>query len=781
MKKNIFLLSVFMILVACSTKKDAFINRAYQNFTSYYNTLFHGKEALKSELNTKKKEHKDNFYDGYIEVFTQNSLATDTISDAQLNFFGGEFTATPNNKSINLFQKAEEKALKIIEKKSMVLKGVEKNKEVFNAYILLVESRIYQAKLFEALDALNQLYSTMSKDKRIPLAKIYEGLIYSKLKEYSRAEDIFLALDKDANLKKEYRKLLSVYYAENLLYSNRKQEAIEQLDLAMNFNKSREVRSRIAFLKGQILSDLGQKEEARNSFAQAYKYANNFEFEVKAQVEIAKTFNTGDDYEGAKQYLEKISKKGVYTSRKNEFYYALGLMANKAGQKEEAQEFFRKSVKEKALDNTIRGLAYYEIGQSHFEKEDYIRSGAYYDSALAVIEYEPIKGKIKDLSSNIKNISKNYYLVKKNDSILALTKMSKPQRIEFFQKHIEELKQKEEKQRTIAAQKAKENRRVETIDFTTDMPSFANSFNPIKSNKFYFSNTETIAKGSLEFKRIWGNRNLGDNWRVSKNNSISLSEVENKTLGRENVADARRFEVAYYTEKIPADKEAISQLKKERDTASLGLGRMYESYFQNTTLATKTLYELVEQNPEEEVKLQALYLIFSINFEKNPSKAELAKNLILKEFPYTPYAEFVKNPRRKNLEKTNEETKKIYQTAYTLFSEEKFEEAKSVIAKAIEQYPKDALVPKFELLNAFITGKTIGKEVMALQLQQIVFNYEKTKEGHKAKEILEFLNKDEKSETKNKNKQSDRVEEVINTPETIKNTNNESIDIEWEN
>lgn len=33
-------------------------------------------------------------------------------------------------------------------------------------------------------------------------------------------------------------------------------------------------------------------------------------------------------------------------------------------------------------------------------------------------------------------------------------------------------------------------------------------------------------------------------------------------------------------------------------------------------LATKTLYDLVAQKPEDEVKLQALYSIFSMNFEK---------------------------------------------------------------------------------------------------------------------------------------------------------------------
>ena len=70
------------------------------------------------------------------------------------------------------------------------------------------------------------------------------------------------------------------------------------------------IKKQNVFLRGQILANLGKNEEGERKFVTAYKNARNFEFEVKSQVEIAKTFNgKDDDYEGAKEYLEKISKK----------------------------------------------------------------------------------------------------------------------------------------------------------------------------------------------------------------------------------------------------------------------------------------------------------------------------------------------------------------------------------------------------------------------------------------------------------------------------------------
>lgn len=751
-----------MIIGACSTKKNTFVNRTYQGFITHYNAIFNSKEIMKKETDENNKKHQDDFHSGYIDIFKINSLIElaqrNEHSEKVSKFFGVELS-TPS--VISSFNNIETKALKIIDEHSMVFKGEERNKEIFNVYILLAEARLYQGKLNEALEAVNEIHLKMPNDKRLPLAKIYEALIYHKLGNNVRADEILSALDRKPSLKKEYRKLLSVYYAQVLLHTHRKEAAVEQLDTAMKLNTKREIRSRIAYLRGQILSELNRKEEARESFVAAYRYANNFEFEVKTQVEIAKTFDTGDNYDEAKKYLENISKKGTYASRKNEFYYALGLMADKAGKEAEAQEFLQKSIKEKASDPHIRGLTYFELGKSYFKKEDYIRSGAYYDSALAVMTHPATKEKVAELSTNIKNVAKNFYLVKKNDSILALTKMSDNERTAFFQKHINELKEKESK---INAEKEKErkNKGFEN-HFDTSTFSTMAEFSSKKSGKFYFSSQEAMAKGSLEFKKIWGNRSLGDNWRFSRNKTSSLDDVEKEALGRDKTADARRFEVAYYTEKIPTDKEEILNLKKDRDTASLGLGRMYEAYFQNTKLATKTLYDLVDNQPEDEVKLQALYSIFSMNFEKNPSAADRAKAMILSDFPYTPYAEFVKNPRRAQFTQSEESVKAIYQKAYAFFVEEKFEDAKAVIKEAIEQYPKDALIPKFELLNAVITGKTVGRDIMILQLQQIVFNYEKTEEGMKAKALLDYLG--EKKDPlpspilpKNKENDQDRIE-----------------------
>ncbi len=638
---------------------------------------------------------------------------------------------------------AEAKALKAINKYSVIRNGEEKNKQIFDAYMILAQARIYRGKSLEALDALNYVFTRMKDDKRLPLARIYQGLAYDKIKDYHRAHETFAKL-KGEKIDKTYAKLLSIYYAESLLDAGKKEDAAKELDIAFELNSNRKLKSRIAYLRGQVLENMGQNDKARESFAAAYKYANDFEFEVKSQIAIAKTFNGKGDYNGAKNYLENISKKGTYGSRKNEFYYALGLMANKAGKKDEAQQFFRKSLFEKVSDPQIRGLAYYEIGKSYLDKNDYIGAGSYYDSALAVMTYEPSKILLKDQSEYIKKISKNYYLIKKNDSILALAKMDNTQKTEFFSKYIAKLKIKEEKEEQ-ERRRAERNKGFDTGDYSANSV-FANSSNSfedfgVTTKGFYFSNTGTVSKGTSSFKQVWGDRALADNWRFSKK-MATLEDMKNEALGVTSAPNPRRFEPAYYIEQIPTDQAKLSQLKKDRDTASLGLGIMYQNYFTNTPLATKTLYDLVDVKPEEKVMLQALYEIFAMNYEKNPQASEKAKQILLTDYPYTSYAEFARNPKNKSFVKSTEEVENEYKRAYALFESEKFGESKEVIDQTIQKFPKDALVPKLYLLNAFNSGKSSGKEVMILQLEQIALNYSKTPEGIRAKEMLNYLKSD---------------------------------------
>ena len=776
MRKYLLIILAIFSVAACNprTKKKKTKSGPINRFMTFHNTLFNSREAFLAEMESRDKSHIDNFYDPYISVYTtednisdiQNGMSSNAGNDTDMdaprglrsnqNFSGNFSSSQPNKKGATALQITEAKALKTISKYSVLVSGVEKNKKIFDAYMLLAKARMYQGKYLESLDALSYIFNTMSKDKRLPLAKIYQAANYSKMKEYYRADEVFRDLEEDPKIKlsREQLRILKVYQADNFLKWGKKELAAEVLEDAFTYNKNRKTKSRIAFLRGQILAGLGKKSEARESFAAAYKYANSYEFEVKSQIEIAKTFDgKADSYDEAMAYLDKIAKKGTYASRKNELYYASGLVAASATKDSIADSFFRKALKEKQSDPQIRGLTYSELAKKYFAKDDYLTAGIYYDSALAVMSYKPEKDRLTELTANIKKLSKNYYIVKKNDSILALTKMTDAEKRDYFTKYIDKIKQKEAAAE-LEKRKAERSKGFDNSDYnansifannSTDSNSFQNFGINTGGSTFYFANSNNIPRGENAFRQVWGSRTLQDNWRYSAK-AATIEDMKNEALGIANVPDPRRLEPEFYIEKIPTSKQELANLKKQRDTASLGMGRMYENFFGNTKLATKTLYDLVDSKPDEETDLMALYNIFIFNYEKNPADAERAKQIILQKYPYTSYAEFVKNPKSKDFNKSTESVEKLYADAYKLYLTEKYTESSAMIDKAIADNPKDALVPKFYLLNAYNSGKTAGKEIMILQLEQIALNYGNTPEGKKAKDLLKFLKSDVKLE-----------------------------------
>lgn len=776
MKKSFIYICTAVLLMACVSKRPEKRGRFMKGFSAQYNTLFNADQALEEEINSRLAQHKDNFYAPYIAIFPYEKKPVDeqgnNLPPVDENPFGDIFglgnrtppstppsrnrksksergirkdaeQTPPPSKKTTMLEIAEAKALKTIDKFSVIREEQEKNKVIFDAYITLIKARIYMGENFKALDAINMMNKRFPKHKRIGLGKVYQGLAYSNMGDYARANKIFEALRKEP-LHPEDMALMTIYYGENLLKNHQNKEAIDLLSTAFDLNKNNKIKSRIAFLKGQILLSENQLPMARESFQKAYDLASDFEFEVKSQIEIAKTFNAKNNYAQTLKYLDHLSKKGTYASRKNEFLYAKGLLAHRADKKKEARDFFFASVKEKATDTHIKGLSYYEIGKSFLEEDDYIRAGIYYDSAVVAMTYEPTKKEVQKQSEDIKKVSDNYYLIKRNDSILALTKMSKAEQIAFFNQHIAKLKVKEEEEeRKRRIEERQSGFQDGDFGLNSIFGSSGNAFqdfgNP--SGKFYFANASTVARGISDFKQLWGDRALADNWRFSKRTS-SVEEVRNQALGQTSEANPRRFEPAFYTEQIPNSLKEIDRLKKERDEAELNLGTLFRDAFNDIPLATKTLYGLIEKQPEEKVMLQALFQIFSMNFEHNPQAAEKAKIILLKDYPHTAYAEYARNPRNSNFVKSSVQAEHEYAKAYFMYEQAHFEESRMVVENALMQFKNDALIPKFHLLNAHLAGKLYGKEVMILQLQQIVLNYEKTLEGIRAAEILKNLKSD---------------------------------------
>ena len=406
-------------------------------------------------------------------------------------------------------------------------------------------------------------------------------------------------------------------------------------------------------------------------------------------------------------------------------------MLVKEDDSEKAITYFKQSLKYSKKNDFQKELTYEALGNLFFDKTTYLKAGAYYDSILQITQSNNTKRVriIKRKRDKLTDVILYENISKRNDSILKLVAMNEKERETFFSDYIVTLRAKDkEKQAKISAdlERAKQSqKKLVKLDNTS---------------KWYFYNMQTVLFGKEEFKSLWGNRPLEDNWRLTSNTVIGTDKeliVEN--LQEVEVGSVKRYEVWYYTDQIPTSEVKIDSIVAERNSAYFNLGVIYKEQFKELELATTKLDKLLTFNPTSSILLPAKYHLYKIYSTKNNEKANSLKEDIVKDFPNSKYAKIILNP-NKDL---NDVSKITSEDEYALvFYEYKDELFDSVIEKstfAINKYEGEKIVSKFELLKAYAIGKKEGLIAFKEALNFVAMNYPNTEEGKKALEVIETI------------------------------------------
>ena len=128
------------IISSCSTQKNKMLNRGFHTLNTKYNVLFNGNEAFQVGKAILEQAHDDNFFE-FLDV-EPISINGEKIEQT---------TLVPG------FARAEEKAVKAIQKHSMSINGIQRNTKIDEAYLLLGKARYFDRRFFPAMEAFNFL------------------------------------------------------------------------------------------------------------------------------------------------------------------------------------------------------------------------------------------------------------------------------------------------------------------------------------------------------------------------------------------------------------------------------------------------------------------------------------------------------------------------------------------------------------------------------------------------------------------------------------------------
>lgn len=728
MKKIIQIYSIpvlcLAILLSCSTKKDAFVNRTFHNVTTKYNVLFNGKNAL----NDGREALINSYIDNYWEVLPIERMQVK--DEAALPGQG-----TPKNPN---FTKAEEKAVKAIQKHSMVIKGRQRNSQIDEAYLLLGEARYYDQRFVPALEAFNYIIRRYAESDKVNEARIWREKTNLRLENEELAIENLEELLKREKLKDQEQADANAVLGQAYINLRQKREAVKALKRAAAYTKINPEKGRYNYIIGQLYNELGHKDSANIAFDKVIELnrkspriyminaymekAKNFDLENEDQSILLEMLTDLEEDRENRPFLDKIYRQI------GDYHYANDSILL-------AEEYYNKSLKERSLDRYLKAKNYKSLATIRFDDAKYKDAGAYYDSTLINLEKNTKEfRRVEKKRNNLDDVIAYEDVVKVDDSILRLVALPKEDREAFFQKYIDKLKAEEEARKALEEEKAEQNFvKNEFYKPQNNTPNF-----PGQGTSFYFYTPTTVAYGKNEFRKVWGDLRLEDNWRRSNKSTISKEAIATtNAAGGENAEGSQDiYSTAFYTDKIPSDDKVIDSIIKERDFANYQLGLIYKEKFKEYELAADRLEKVLENNPEEKLVLPSKYNLYKIYTILESSKADTYKNDIIKNHGESRYAQILLNPEQQ-LTADQNSPEILYAKTYKDFQSQNFEKVITDCETYISQFNGDEIVPKFEMLKATALARLDGLPSYKESLNYIALNYPNNAEGKKAQNILD--------------------------------------------
>ncbi len=719
---HIFLL-VFaaFLLVSCSRRKNKALNRGFHGMATKYNVLYNGDLAF--------QQGKDALIESFVDDYW-NILPVERLEVKEDLFLPGK-SKNPS------FERAEEKAVKAIQKHGMNIKGRERNQQTDEAYLLLGKARYFDQRFVPSLEAFNYiLYKHPTSDK-INHAKIWREKVNIRLENTELAIKNLKRLIKledldDQDVSDAHAMLAQAYINNKYLDS-----AIAPIKIAVQYSKNKEVRGRLGFIKGQIYNRLGYKDSANIAFDEIIdlKRKTLWVYYVNAQVEKARSFDfEKDDKVAYLEYLTKLSENREYKLYLDKIYNLIAVYHKNVTTDSLANTYYNKSLKNKTSDEYLQSLNYRALAEYNFDRSKYKFAGAYYDSTMVKLKVNSKEYRFfKKKRDNLEDVITYEDIAKRNDSILRVLNYTEEEQVLYFEKYINELKEQE-----AAEQEAKETA-LALSKLNANSNGITSGFKPNKNSgsTFYFYNTTTVAYGKEEFRKIWGDRVLEDNWRLKNKNTVTqiddVVEVQNDSIQNEGLKDI--YKTDFYISKLPKSEKEKDSIQRKRDFAYYQLGLIYKQKFKEYPLAGKRLEKLLSFQPDDRIALPAQYQLYKIYEELDSGKKETLKQSIISKYPDSRYAEILKNPEA-SLSFSESSPEVIYEKLYKKFENQEYDLVSEELEKYITQFDGDEMLPKYELLKAVVNGKTMGFEAYKKGVSYVALNYPNTNEGKSAQKLL---------------------------------------------
>jgi tetratricopeptide (TPR) repeat protein len=709
-------------LAGCASDKNL-VAHAFNNVAARDNAYFLAREKLHAT------EYK--LYAGRINDYNQTLPLFPTLDSASVK---------ANRPDLN----------DIIKKASMPIQHRPGSDWTDDAYVLVGWARFYQMQFDDAALTFKYVNST-SKDAN---AK-HEALIglmrtFVAQGEMESAKAVSDLLDKEEGLPQDARQLF-LTRADYYIRTEEPAKAIPQLEKAIPLIEFKNERSRTRYILAQLYQDAGESKRAYEQLDQILARNPPYELDFQAKLMLAQVsdLSTQDRARLDKNFVNLL-KDPKNKDYRDKIYYEMARLNYREKNYPEALKLLRQSIKATTTNRLQKSYTYLLAGRIYYENlQKYRLAAAYYDSTVQNLAKEAkTYAAIKERSGILKDFATQYTIIETQDSLQALAKLNPgelDQRLSLYA-DAELAAKAKEAARLAALQKTQ----AQAAEFAGRTPSSTSSsllgsnspagndlasFDPTamaSGAQWYFDNPATLGTARADFIRKFGDRQLQDNWRTSRQTSSSPNTPANggvpvSITGNEGVrvngerpngagvataeadpAAAKNTLIAQYRTEIPVTPAQLQASDKRVEAALHELGSIYKEQLKEREKGYETYDRQVTRYVRGEHAPDAYYLLY-LHYKDVPDATRMAQYAaaLQREFPTSIYAKLIADPlyREHELALHNTVATRV-DSAFTYYKNQEFRKASGVLARTENQYPKSDLTDRVAYLKTLLVIRT---------------------------------------------------------------------------
>ena len=745
-----FYLLTFLLLTACSTKKNTANTRWWHSFNARYNTYFNGNQAFIDGNLEKEKGNKDN-YTEMIPLYMVGNKQSRELGKGQ-------------------FDRAIEKSEKAIRQHSIKAKPEwnsskpktakdrewlgrrEYNPFLWKAWMLLGKAQFQKGAFDEAaatFSYMTRLYQTQPMQNG--LARAWLAKCYTELGWMYDAEDVIRNMSRDSmdfRAVKDWDYTYANYYIRQADYA----KAVPYLRKVIKHEKRKVQRAREWFLMGQIETLLGHREEAYYAYRKVVGCHPPYELEFNARIAQTEVMAEGN----GKQMISRLRRMAVDDNNAeylDQVYYAIGNIYLMQKDTLQAIAAYEKGNEKSVRNGIEKGVLLLTLGNLYWQLEKYNDAQRCYGEAIGLLDKErPDYEELAFRSKILDELVPYTDAIHLQDSLLELSTMPEAERLKAIDKVIDALKKKEKEERdAMLAQQVEEMQ--QRADAQGDRTGGNQPQRPVVqqqqgNGQWYFYNPMAVNQGKMMFQRQWGRRENKDNWQranqtvvataeqeeVAQTDSLGnpieptdqqVEEEEEETDEDELAAEDDPHKREYYLAQIPFTEEQKAASHEIIKDGLFHAGVIFKDKLGNLQLSEKHLTRLTGNYTEYEHMDEALYhlfLLYSLEGRRNEAEAVLAR--MQREQPESEWTILLSDPYFEENARFGEHIEdSLYVATYEAFKTDRHEVVRANARLSAERFPLGENRAKFLFIDGLSLLNDGDGDACVERLKEVVEKY----------------------------------------------------------